>query len=269
MAATVLQLSDTHLVADPAGRPHGRYPGRRLAAVIAAARAAGPVDLVLLTGDVTDDASVGAARRAAELIAPLGAPVLAVPGNHDRGPELEEVFGPPAPAELAGWTVVAVSSRLPGRVEGAVDPAAVLGLLDDAGARPALLALHHPPAGPSSHGWFQLGGAGELLAGLDRRPQVRLVVSGHLHQPFEVVSGGRTTLGAPSTLYALRHDGDAWEPDDTVACGARLLRLGPEGEWSSELIPLGAGVDAEVGAGRGEPGGAGQGRPGASGEGRR
>lgn len=250
MAATILQLSDTHLAAEPGAARHGRDPDRRLAATVAAV-AGRRVDLVLLTGDITDDGSEAGCRRAAEAVAVLGAPVVAVAGNHDGGPEVAAVFGPPSPVAVGGWRVVAVSSRLPGRVEGAVDPDAVLRLLrdtageaDGGGGRPTVLAVHHPPVGPSTHPWFQLGGAAGLLTGLDADPAVRLVLSGHLHEPFERRRGDLAVLGAPSTLYAIRHTGDRWEADDSVLCGARLVHLDAGGEWRTELV----GIPAEAGA---------------------
>ncbi len=276
MTVTVVQLSDTHLTARPGAGRHGRDPDRRVVAVLSAVRLAlggRSPELVALTGDLTEDGSEAACGRLAGLLAPLGAPVVAVPGNHDLGPEVEAVFGLPTPVELGGWRVVAVSSRLPGRIEGAVDPDAVLGLLGpgpvrpdrpassggpaSSGALPTVLALHHPPEGPSGHPWFQLGGASRLLAGLAARPQVRLVLSGHLHQPFEHRRGPLSLLGAPSTLYAIRHEGRLWEPDDTVLCGARLLHLDPGGAWRTELV----GIGPEVGAVSPESSGAEQSGP--------
>ncbi|MHB1930373.1 MAG: metallophosphoesterase [Acidimicrobiales bacterium] len=237
MAAPGLPLSDTHQRADPTARSHDRDPGERLSAVVAAVAGRGtPVDLVLLTGDLTDDATEGACRRVAELVAPLGAPVLAVPGNHDAGPEVEAVFGPAHPVEVGGWRVVAVASNLPSRVDGGVEASVVLGCLDTRDGRPTVLAVHHPPVGPSTHRWFQLAGAAELLDGLQTRPHVRIVASGHLHEPCEVRRGELALLGAPSTLYAIRHSGDAWEQDDTVATGGRLLHLGDGGAWRTELV---------------------------------
>ncbi|MDA8063719.1 MAG: hypothetical protein M0T80_15040, partial [Actinomycetota bacterium] len=134
----------------------------------------------------------------------------------------------------------------------AAGPAAAGRSLAAGGPPPTILALHHPPEPPSSHPWFQLAGAAELLDGLVSRPQVRLVLSGHLHQPFEGRRGHLGLLGAPSTLYGIRHRGSGWEPDDTVACGARVLHLDPDGDWSSELV----GISPEVGAvgGPGSPG---------------
>lgn len=253
VTVTVVQLSDTHLCAEPGPGRNGRDPDLRVGAVISALRrtlGGRSPQLVLLTGDLTDDGSEAGCRRLAGLLAPLGAPVVAVPGNHDLGPELEAVFGPPGPVEIGGWRVVAVSSRVPGRVEGASDPDTLLGVLDTAPAgatpgstpvvgTPTILALHHPPDGPSAHPWFQLGGASRLLAGLAGRPQVRLVLSGHLHQPFERRRGRLCLLGAPSTLYAIRHQGRSWTPDDTVVCGARVLHLDPGGGWWTELVGIG------------------------------
>jgi len=273
VTVTVVQLSDTHLRAEPGPGRHGRDPDLRVAAVLSGIRrtlGGGSPQLVLLTGDLTDDGSEEACRRLAGLLAGLGAPVVAVPGNHDAGEEVEAVFGRPAPVEIGGWRVVSVSSRLPGRVEGAVDPDALLDALDalDAGetpptsaftpgrsapavGMPTVLALHHPPEGPSAHPWFQLGGASRLLDGLETRPQVRLVLSGHLHQPFERRRGPLCLLGAPSSLYAIRHEARSWVPDDTVGCGARLLHLDPGGGWWTELVTIGP----EVGAGSPEPSG--------------
>ncbi|MDA8283345.1 MAG: metallophosphoesterase [Actinomycetota bacterium] len=241
MVATVLQLSDTHLRADPSDTSHQRHPDARLRSAIEAAAEAvaasgTAVDLVLLTGDLTDDASEEACRRVALLVAPLGAPVLAVPGNHDAGPEVTATFGPPRPVEVGEWRVAAAASNLAGRIDGGVDPAGLLAAIDALDDRPTVLAVHHPPAGPSSHPWFQLAGAGELLAGLEGRPHVRIVASGHLHQPFEVRRGRLAILGAPSTLYGIRHSGDGWAPDDTIPTGGRLLILQPDGAWRSELV---------------------------------
>jgi Icc protein len=237
MAVTVLQVSDTHLTASPGERRGGRDPAARLGAVVAAWQDRGRrADAVLLTGDITDDASEAGCRRVAVQLARLDAPVLAVGGNHDAGPEITSVFGPARTLEVGGWRLIGVDSQQPGRVEGAVGPAEVLARIDGMDLRPTVLAVHHPPRGVSTHPWFQLEGGDELLDGLALRPQVRLVVSGHLHQPFEDRVGHLALLGAPSTLYALRHDGTAWDKDETVPTGARVLRLGDDGTWASELL---------------------------------
>lgn len=121
-----------------------------------------------------------------------------------------------------------------------MDPAAVLATLDALDDRPTVLAVHHPPAGTSTHAWFQLAGAGLLLEGLATRPHVRLVVSGHLHEPFDRRAGTLGLLGAPSTLYGIRHQGEVWDEDASVPTGARLLHLDEGARWRSSLVHHGS-----------------------------
>ena len=234
--ATVLQLSDTHLTAGGA-LVHGDDPGARLAEVLAAWRCSGrQAHLVVLTGDLADDGSAAACRAVSEQVAALGAPVLAVPGNHDRRETVTEVFGPPGEAAVGSWRVVGVDSVLPGRVEGEIGVDAVLARLDALDRRPTLLAVHHPPRSHSTHSWFQALGGRELLSGLAVRPWVRGILSGHLHEPFDVAQSGLRLLGAPSTLYAIRHSGETWQADASVPVGARLVELGDDSSIDSEVI---------------------------------
>jgi Icc protein len=236
--AIVLQLSDTHFTESPEGRVNGLDPAARLERVLTAWGAYGwRADLVLLTGDNADDGSLAACRRLAEAVSSLGVPVFAVAGNHDAAGPVTAVFGPAREIEVGAWRVIGLSSEIPGCTEGAIDVTETLDRVDRLDTRPTLLAVHHPPIGTSTHPWFQLGGAKELLAGLAGHPHVRAVVSGHLHEAFELSSpAGLSLLGSPSTLYALRHDGDQWEKAPDGITGGRVLRLFDDGSLTSELV---------------------------------
>lgn len=236
--ATVLQLSDIHLSADRAPL-YGRDGDARLALVLEAYRACGEVaDLVLLTGDLADDGSRAALERLAAAVAELGAPVLAVPGNHDTAGHVRDVF-PGGAAEAGAWRVVGVDTSRPQQVHGTVDAAAELARIDAYDSRPTLLALHHPPVSPSDNPWFGLDGGDDLVAGLGARGHVRAIVSGHLHEPFDRTAGpapGVRVLGAPSTIMAIRHTGTDYVIGDGVA-GARLLALGADGSLATRVLP--------------------------------
>jgi Icc protein len=236
--AIVLQLSDTHFTESPEGRIHDLDPAARLEQVLSAWDAYGlQPDLVLLTGDNADDGSLEGCRRLAVAVEKLGGPVFAVAGNHDGAAQVEAVFGPAGEVEVGAWRVVGLASEIPGRTEGAVDVAATLARLDRLDIRPTVLAVHHPPVGTSTHPWFQLDGASDLLDGLAARPHVRAVVSGHLHEAFERRGrAGLSLLGSPSTLYALHHDGDQWEKAPDGITGARMLRLFDDGSLDSEVV---------------------------------
>ena len=238
VAATVLQLSDVHLTAAPGGPLYGFDPDVRLANVLDAwARRGERPDLVLLSGDNVDDGSSPAYRRLAAATGALDAPILAIAGNHDDPSAVAEWFGGSDVAEVGGWRVLGFDTSLPGRVEGEIDPRAVAERLDGLDARPTVVAMHHPPRSPSTHPWFQLGGSAAVLAVLAGRPHVRAVVSGHLHESFELDGpGGLRLLGAPSTMEPIDHHGDRYEAPGSGPTGAVVLELGDDGSVSSELL---------------------------------
>jgi Icc protein len=237
--SVVLQLSDTHLGAT-AGQPvFGHDPDERLAAVLDAWRATGErADLVLLTGDLSDDGSTGGCERLAAAVAKLGAPVLAVPGNHDTPAVVAATWTGPRAVTLDGWMIAGLDSTVPSEVYGEIDVPAAMAWLDTLDHRPTLVALHHPPVSRSTADEFRLEGAAELLDALADRPHVRGVVAGHLHDAVDLAApSGLPVLGCPSTIVAIAHDGDEMDidPDDAVT-GARVLSLAPDGTFTSRIL---------------------------------
>lgn len=231
--ATVAFFSDSHLAAAPDLRPAG--PDARLAAAVAAVQAFEP-DLVVLPGDIADDGSLAAYERVLATLTALDAPILATPGNHDLPGPLAQVIGHLQGCDIDGWRIVTVDSHLPETVHGCVDLDVVAAVLGDDDGTPTVLVIHHPPITLSSHRWFQLDRAAELVALLSARSDVRLVVSGHLHAAFSVQLGHVTYLGCPSTLYAIDHHGDRYRKGDGHV-GAMVLTLQPDATYDWQLVP--------------------------------
>lgn len=238
MAAVVLQLSDTHLAADPSELVGGLSPDVRLSHVITKWRATWQsADLVLLTGDLADDGSASAYERLKEAVAPLGSRVLAISGNHDVPELVADYFGTATVVDLGRWLVVGLDTSRRNQIHGTLDVDAAMGLLDSLDGRPTVVAMHHPPKSRSTHEWFQLEGAPAFLDEIARRPHVQLVLSGHLHDAFEFALGaGSTLFGCPSTLLAMAHAGDHVEIGARAPTGARVLRLNDDGTASSALL---------------------------------
>jgi Icc protein len=233
---TILQLADIHLRADGL-EVYGEDPERRLGLVLGAcARELGAVDLVVLTGDQSDDGKPESLERLNQILDGTGAPILAIPGNHD-GPDVQRgTFGDWTPVELGGWRVAGLDSSVPGEIHGAVDVAAVESLLDGLDDRPTLLVVHHPPVPPTSHPWFRLENAACLLACLSVRPQVRAVLSGHVHCPFALWRGPAQLLGGPSTLAPFSFHGEELTVGAGGPTGARAISLREDGALESRLI---------------------------------
>jgi 3',5'-cyclic-AMP phosphodiesterase len=232
--ATVLQISDTHLRAEP-NTPAHRDPDAALSATMDALREFS-ADLLLLTGDLSDDGSVPALERLRSVVGVLSPAVLAIAGNHDDPHNVRAVFGPIDTVDLGAWRVLGVDSVIPGQDHGAVDVDGLTRRLDLLDPRPTMLAIHHPPRSPSTNPMFQLLGADEMLAALRDRPHVRAVVSGHLHEAFERHDGQVRLLGSPSSYYAITHTGDQYELVSDGLVGVQVLTLGDDGSFACERV---------------------------------
>ncbi len=212
----LVQLSDTHLGAEWGGRD----PASGLArAVKCVADLQPPADAVLVTGDLADHATAGEYESVRELLSPLGAPVLVLPGNHDERAALRDTFVLPGAgtepvryaAELGQGRLVVLDSTLPGSAGGQLDPDQ-LGWLESelsrSPDRPTVLAMHHPPITTGLPAADAIGvepAAVASLAGvIGRHPQVRKVLAGHVHRVISADIAERPVLVAPSTYVQLR-----------------------------------------------------------------
>lgn len=231
--ATIAVLSDTHLQGRPDNTKYGQ--DRALQKAIDAARPYQP-NLVLLLGDITQDASVEACQRVKAMVDMLRADVIAVPGNHDTANTVKDMFDEPRDRNIANWRLVALDTTIFGQIHGQIDTEKVLITLVPDQGQPTILALHHPPITTSTRPWFQLLGATDLVTALAQRSDVRLVLSGHVHQAFSVVLGATTYIGCSSTWYSIQHHGNSRKDDDGHV-GGLILHLYRDGTYDWKRVP--------------------------------
>lgn len=233
MAITVAQITDCHLKREQAeGDTSPDAMLRRAVALVAEAGA----DALLLTGDIADDGSKEAYERVAAAVAELGVPVLATAGNHDAPANLADRFGDRDEIALGGWRICLVDTTIPVTEWGRVDVAALMQRLGPNDGPPTVLALHHPPITTGTHPWMQLEGGSELVAALSARGDVRVVLSGHLHEAFNVVVGGVSYLGCSSSLYSIKHRNDEFILDKGHV-GALTVTLHADGRFGWRRLP--------------------------------
>lgn len=226
-SVTIAQISDTHMRYAPSDAADDFSPDATLRRTVDAVASYAP-DLVLLTGDISDDGSLEGCERARDIIARLGVPILATPGNHDVATIVAQVFGDATATTILGWHVVAIDTAVPAKEAGRLDVPSALAAIDALDG-PTLVALHHPPISLSTHPWFQLDGGGALVSALAERPNVRAVVSGHLHQAFDVHLGHVSYIGCPSSWYGIAHHGSTWVEDRGGLVGAHVFHLAHNG----------------------------------------
>ncbi|MFN3616002.1 MAG: metallophosphoesterase, partial [Rubrimonas sp.] len=178
----IAHLSDLHVFA---GQPESRLVRpdavARAARVIADVAALRPAPAaVVVSGDLTDGGTAEDYARVDALLRALPMAVLAVPGNHDRRAAMRAAldrrvgFAPGAflnaAREIGPLRLIGLHSTIPGRGEGALCAERLDWLRATLArdARPALIALHHPPFPTGAACWDRIGlreGA-EALAGI-------------------------------------------------------------------------------------------------------
>ena len=230
---TVAQITDSHLKREPGvgeGSPDEML--RRAVELVAAVQP----DILLLTGDIADDGSTEAYQRVAQSVSVLGVPVLATAGNHDEPAGVAAIFGAVDETLIGGWRVVLVDTTIPKTEWGQLDVPALLQRLGPDDGSPTVLAVHHPPISTSTHPWMRLEGATELVAALAERSDVRVVVSGHLHEAFNAVLGGVSYIGCSSSFYSLKHRNNDFILDRGHV-GALVLSLASDGTFNWRRLP--------------------------------
>ncbi len=192
----IAQITDCHLSADPQQKYRGINPYKNLQGLLQKVKELKP-DLLLASGDLSEDGSRVSYLALQRLFKPLGIPVLALPGNHDDAELLAETFpGSPVDgavvSEHGPWQIIRLNSCLPGKPEGRLSEntlAELENLLMNHTQRPRLIAVHHQPVTVGSP-WidkYRLLDPEAFLQLIDQYPDVKAVVWGHVHQVFELI----------------------------------------------------------------------------------
>lgn len=241
----VAQITDLHLFSSIEQRLLGLPTVDSFQAVIQAIQALERrPDLLLLTGDLAQDYQPESYEMLQEQLGHLQIPTYWVPGNHDCAETMAQVlkrspFSAQKSFEAGGWQFLLLNSQVPGRVYGALSPESLAWLdqeLAQASNRPAIVAFHHPPFRVQSD-WLDtstLQNPDDLFAILDRHPQVKLVVFGHIHQEYSRQRQQVHYLGTPSTCIQFEPNSHDFALDDQSP-GFRLLTLYPDGNWHSNV----------------------------------
>ena len=178
-------------------------------------------DVIVATGDLTNDGLPANFERLRELLEPLTIPIYLVPGNHDDREAFRDAFADSPWVPVSGpidyvvedypVRLIGLDTTVPGRHDGMLDTDQLAWLDAQLAAvpqQPTLLFLHHPPF--LTNLWLfdaiRLEGSEGLRAVVERHPQVTQIVAGHVHRPVSYHWGSTAITTSPSTTHQSRCD---------------------------------------------------------------
>jgi 3',5'-cyclic AMP phosphodiesterase CpdA len=178
-------------------------------------------DLIVHTGDLTDFGLPDEYANLKAILAPLQAPFLAIPGNHDEREAMRQAFARDGYLPAHGFLqyvvergplrFVGLDTVVPGQGGGELC-AERLAWLDTTLAEkrdmPTLVLMHHPPflTGIAHMDRIGLTGRDGFAAVMRRHDQVEAILCGHVHRPIHARVGGRAAMVSPSPAHQVALD---------------------------------------------------------------
>lgn len=217
-ALRLIQITDSHLFRDPSAALLSLNTQHSFEKVLELVTENEPtIDLILATGDISQDASRESYVRFGQAMDALGAPFVWIPGNHDRRTVMEKIDGYEKAyvdeVRSGNWQIIMLDSSVVGEVHGMLhenDLAQLQRALSkaetDESIEHTLVCLHHNPV-PGSAGWMNgigLHNSAEMLDLLGGSSTVRAVVYGHIHQELDFEQAGVRFFCTPSTCIQFR-----------------------------------------------------------------
>lgn len=239
------QITDCHLMACAEATVSGVNVLHTLQQVIqTVVEQPEPLDLMVLTGDLTHHGEEAAYRLLLDQFASVSIPYYWLPGNHDQNAAMLRV-GPEEHLRtkqilLPHWQVLLVDSHVDGEVGGLVSQSELTWLATALREYPTLFAavfVHHHllPVGSKWLDAQRIANAEQLLALFDNTPQLRLVCNGHVHQEWSQQRAQYWLLSSPSTCVQFRRNSDSFALEDSLP-GYRRLTLYADGRFDTHIV---------------------------------
>lgn len=221
----LLILSDLHLVPE-GGLSQGLDTAERLRQGVAAINAEhADADHVVLAGDLADQGEPEAYARLKEILADLKVPATLTIGNHDDRATFLAEMGAEHAAEtgyvdraldVKGHRVIVLDSVAPEGAGGHLAPEQLAWLgarLDEAVDLPVIVVVHHHANPLGTHvDRIMLENGAAFLEVLERHPDIRQVIAGHVHYtstalwhgiPFTTMAGSHYSVTVPEAGSAI------------------------------------------------------------------
>lgn len=203
--------------------------------------------LIIFSGDISQEDSQQSYHRAWEGMKDFDCPVIWTSGNHDNPAyAIECLSRDPMRFEkkidFNAWRIIILNSHWEGHILGKLTKNELTlldRLLKTAKDHPVMIFLHHPIL-PVGNQWLDKLGlinADRFLAVIDHYRCVKAVVCGHVHQENMIYRNQVCFMTSPSTAYQFMPMRDKFTLD-TAMPGFRWFDLLEDGSFMTQVIRI-------------------------------
>ncbi|CAM3606228.1 3',5'-cyclic-AMP phosphodiesterase [Paraphotobacterium marinum] len=245
----ILQITDTHLFKSSREKLLGISTNDSFLEVVSNInKSQSEYDLVLITGDISQDHTYESYEFFFHQIRSLKLPFVFIPGNHDEGIQLNNVIKQLKIEQYEqvlindSWQIILLDSQVKNEVNGGLSDRQLFSLEQNLESNSlfSLIALHHPPLEcdckwldehkfDNQHKfWSTIVNYSSKLKG---------IICGHIHQNYEKNHHDIKLLATPSTCIQFKPLSHEFCLDDKNP-GWRVLELSPDGKLTSEVFRI-------------------------------
>ncbi|WP_305907421.1 3',5'-cyclic-AMP phosphodiesterase [Methylomarinum sp. Ch1-1] len=246
----ILQVTDSHILPKPEETMMGVNTDKYFRQVLAHAfQHHERFDLMLLTGDLTQDPSPESYRRIRQILSRYQTPCLCLPGNHDDLSQMQAVLDTDTincdkRKQLGNWQIISLNSQKPGHAGGLIAQSELDYLCNQLRLHPhlyTLIAVHHHciSSGSSWMDTMIIENSDEFLAALAPHRRIKAIICGHVHQALEKKYDDIAIYTTPASCFQFKPGCREFALDDKPP-GYRVLELDDDGGIRTEVqwLPL-------------------------------
>jgi Icc protein len=205
----------------------------------------GPFDLILISGDLTQDPCPDSYQRILEKLQSYQTPTVCLPGNHDDWQLMQTILNQGVVScrkqlILDDWQIICLNSQKDDSPTGYLNQDELNFLTDCLKTNlPSLIAVHHHSLSINSS-WMDgmmIENSQEFLAIISQYPQVKILTNGHVHQIIAENHQGLAVFSAPATCIQFMPQATEFTVTNTPP-GYRVFELLADGSFNSNCYRI-------------------------------
>ena len=245
MTINIIQITDLHLYADKNTTAHKINTFDSAQLVLQTIQNNEKyLDMLILTGDLSDDGSVASYENLKYLLRNFDCPIYLMPGNHDSLEKIKSISNinnlhNQNYKDMGKWGIFMFNTKKDDSPNGILHTNELTyfdKIMDSKQNNFLLVMLHHHPVliGSESMDQMIIENSSELLNRITNN-KIKGVAWGHIHNEISINYNGAHLFSTPSTCYQAKPKSKKFTIDTSQSPGYRVIRLNDNGIINTEV----------------------------------